>query len=71
MKATELREKSKDELLSELLELRKEQFNLRMQQATGQLARADQYRNVRRDIARIKTVLRALEIETQKKEAAS
>ena len=71
MKATELREKSKDELLSELLELRKEQFNLRMQQAIGQLARADQYRNVRRDIARIKTVLRALEIETQKKEAAS
>ena len=71
MKATELRAKSKDELLSELLELRKEQFNLRMQQATGQLARADQYRNVRRDIARIKTVLRALEIETQKKEAAS
>lgn len=66
MKATELREKSKDELLSELLELRKEQFNLRMQQATGQLARADQYRNVRRDIARIKTVLRALEIEAQK-----
>jgi large subunit ribosomal protein L29 len=71
MKATELRVKSKDELLSELLELRKEQFNLRMQQAIGQLARADQYRNVRRDIARIKTVLRALEIETQKKEAAS
>ncbi|MEC7803357.1 MAG: 50S ribosomal protein L29 [Pseudomonadota bacterium] len=71
MKATELRAKSKDELLSELLELRKEQFNLRMQQAIGQLARADQYRNVRRDIARIKTVLRALEIETQKKEAAS
>ncbi|SVC72212.1 uncharacterized protein METZ01_LOCUS325066 [marine metagenome] len=71
MKATELRAKSKDELFSELLELRKEQFNLRMQQATGQLARADQYRNVRRDIARIKTVLRALEIETQKKEAAS
>ena len=70
MKATELRTKSKDELLSELLELRKEQFNLRMQQAIGQLARADQYRNVRRDIARIKTVLRALEIETQKKEAA-
>ena len=71
MKATELMTKSKDELLSELLELRKEQFNLRMQQAIGQLARADQYRNVRRDIARIKTVLRALEIETQKKEAAS
>jgi large subunit ribosomal protein L29 len=71
MKAAELRTKSRDELFSELLELRKEQFNLRMQQATGQLARADQYRNVRRDIARVKTVLRALEIEAQKKEAAS
>ena len=70
MKAAELRAKSRDELLSELLELRKEQFNLRMQQATGQLARADQYRNVRRDIARVKTVLRALEMEAQKKEAA-
>ena len=71
MKAAELRTKSRDELFSELLELRKEQFNLRMQQATGQLARADQYRNVRRDIARVKTVLRAFEIEAQKKEAAS
>ncbi len=71
MKAAELRTKSRDELLSELLELRKEQFNLRMQQAIGQLARADQYRNVRRDIARVKTVLRALEIEAQKKEATS
>ena len=71
MKAAELRTKSRDELFSELLELRKEQFNLRMQQATGQLARADRYRNVRRDIARVKTVLRALEIEAQKKEAAS
>jgi large subunit ribosomal protein L29 len=71
MKAAELRTKSRDELFSELLVLRKEQFNLRMQQSIGQLARADQYRNVRRDIARIKTVLRALEIEAQKKEATS
>ena len=71
MKAAELRTKSRDELLNELLELRKEQFNLRMQQSTGQLARADQYRNVRRDIARVKTVLRELEIQAQKQEAAS
>ncbi len=71
MKAAELRTKSRDELLSEILELRKEQFNLRMQQSIGQLARADQYRNVRRDIARIKTVLRALEIEAQKEKGTS
>ena len=71
MKAVELRNKSREELLSELLDLRKEQFNLRMQQSTGQLARADQYRNVRRDIARVKTILREMEIEAQKQGAAS
>lgn len=71
MKASELRTKSTDDLLKELIDLRKEQFNLRMQQATGQLARADQYRNVRRDIARLKTVLRELEIKNQKQEAGS
>ena len=63
--------KSRDDLLKELIDLRKEQFNLRIQQATGQLARADQYRNVRRDIARLKTVLRELEIKNQKQEAGS
>ena len=57
MKASEIRNKSLDELRNELLERRKEQFNLRMQQATGQLGRPDQLRKVRRDIARIKTVL--------------
>jgi large subunit ribosomal protein L29 len=57
MKANELRDKSVEALEQELLERRKEQFNLRMQQATGQLARPDQMTRVRRDIARIKTVL--------------
>ena len=57
MKASEIRNKSVDELQNELLERRKEQFNLRMQQATGQLGRPDQLGKVRRDIARIKTVL--------------
>ena len=71
MDVSELRAKSRDDLLKELIDLRKEQFNLRMQQATGQLARADQYRNVRRDIARLKTVLRELEIKNQKQEAGS
>ncbi|MES9845376.1 MAG: 50S ribosomal protein L29 [Candidatus Sedimenticola sp. PURPLELP] len=57
MKATELREKSPAELEESLLELRKEQFNLRMQQGTGQLARPSEMNRVRKDIARIKTVL--------------
>jgi large subunit ribosomal protein L29 len=58
MNASELREKKDDELEQELLGLRREQFNLRMQQATGQLVRPDQYGKVRKDIARIKTILR-------------
>ena len=57
MKASELREKTVADLNEELLKLRKEQFSLRMQQATGQLARNDQFRKVRRNIARVKTVL--------------
>ncbi len=58
MKANELRNKNEQQLLEELVELRQEQFNLRMQQATGQMARPDQYRKVRKNIARVKTVLR-------------
>ena len=69
MKANELRKKNAVELNEELLNLRREQFNLRMQQATGQLARSDQYRRVRRDIARIKTVMRELEKNQHKVEA--
>ena len=61
MNANDLRQKDKSELTDELLALRKEQFNLRMQQAKGQLVRSDQYRKVRKDIARIKTVLREQE----------
>ena len=57
MKASELRNKTAAELNEELLKLRREQFNLRMQQATGQMARSDQFGKVRKDIARIKTVL--------------
>ena len=64
MKASELNSKNRDELLEELLNLRREQFNLRMQQATGQLARPDQFRKVRKNIARVKTVLREQEIAT-------
>ncbi len=57
MKASELREKSKQELTDLLLELSREQFNLRMQKATGQLSKSDQVKKVRRDIARVHTVL--------------
>jgi large subunit ribosomal protein L29 len=71
MNATDLRKKSAKELADELLDLRKEQFNLRMQQATGQLVRGDQYRKVRKNIARIKTVLREQEIQQARTEAGS
>ena len=58
MKASELRDMSRDALEEELLKLRREQFNLRMQRATGQGLAAHDYRRVRKDIARIKTVIR-------------
>jgi len=58
MKAKEIRAKNTKELQDELLKLRREQFNLRMQAATGQGARPDQPGKVRKDIARIKTILR-------------
>jgi len=61
MKATELRGKTPTQLQEMLLELRKEQFNLRMAAATGQPARPDQYGKVRKNVARVKTVLRELE----------
>ncbi|MEJ2508805.1 MAG: 50S ribosomal protein L29 [Gammaproteobacteria bacterium] len=57
MKANELRQKNVEELTKELHELLREQFNLRMQNGTGQLTRPHQVKAVRRSIARIKTVL--------------
>lgn len=56
MKASEVRAKTIDELKDELMSLKKEQFNLRFQQATGQLENTVRMRQVRRDIARIQTV---------------
>ena len=58
MKAEEVRAKTPDELSDALIELKKEAFNLRFQRATGQLENTARMRNVRRDIARIKTELR-------------
>lgn len=57
MKASELRQKTTEELDSLLSELSREQFNLRMQRGTGQLSRPDQIKNVRRDIARVHTII--------------
>jgi len=57
MKASELRAKTVDALKSELLDLRRAQFSLRMQAATQQLTKVDQIAKVRKDIARVRTVL--------------
>jgi large subunit ribosomal protein L29 len=59
MKASEVRARGDQELREQLLQLKKEQFNLRFQRATGQLENTSRVRVVRRDIARIKTVLAA------------
>ena len=56
MKAGELRARTDAELRNELLEMRREEFNLRMQKGIGQLSRPSQVRLLRRDIARLKTV---------------
>ena len=59
MKAEDLRTKGEDELKDQIVELRKEAFNLRFQKASGQLENTARVRQVRRDIARTKTVLNA------------
>ncbi len=58
MKAEDVRAKSDAELAEEVLKLKKEAFNLRFQKATGQLENTTRVRHVRRDIARIKTIMR-------------
>ena len=57
MNAQELRDKTPDQLREELSNLKKEAFNLRFQQATGQLENTARMRSVKRDVARVKTVL--------------
>jgi large subunit ribosomal protein L29 len=61
MKANELREKNIDELMQTLFELSKEQFNLNMQKATGQLNNSSRIREIRRTIARVKTVIHQIQ----------
>ena len=58
MDAADLREMAPDELKGELLRLRKEHFNLRMQRASGQLGQTHLVQETRRDIARVKTIMR-------------
>ena len=68
MKAEDIRALSEDQVADELLKLKKEQFNLRFQGATGQLEKTARVRQVRRDIARIKTI-QSEKKAAQKKEA--
>jgi large subunit ribosomal protein L29 len=68
MGAADLRKKSVDELSEELVALRREQFNLRMQQATGELTHNHEHRRVRKDIARVKTVLNEVKRSAGEKE---
>ncbi|MEQ9329034.1 MAG: 50S ribosomal protein L29 [Rhodospirillales bacterium] len=57
MKSEDIRQKSNDELKAQLLDLKKEAFNLRFQAASGQLENTARVKQVRRDIARVKTVM--------------
>lgn len=66
MKASELRGKSIEELQAQLQDLYKDQFNNRMQNATGQLGQVHLLKEVKRDIARIKTLITEKQAETQK-----
>jgi len=68
MKPEDIRALSEDQVTEELLKLKKEQFNLRFQDATGQLEKTARVRQVRRDIARIKTI-QGEKKAAQKKEA--
>jgi large subunit ribosomal protein L29 len=60
MKAAELRQKKPEELKTMVTELLREQFNLRMQNGSGQLSKPNQIKVVRRNIARIKTILKEM-----------
>ncbi len=69
MDAKELNDKTPDQLRDELVSLKKEAFNLRFQQATGQLENTARMRSVRRDVARVKTVLNQKAAEAAKAKA--
>jgi large subunit ribosomal protein L29 len=69
MNATELKEKTPDQLRDQLVQLKKEAFNLRFQKATGQLENTARMRVVRRDVARVMTVLNQKAADAAKTEA--
>jgi large subunit ribosomal protein L29 len=71
MKATEIRDMAESDLQQKLKDARVELFNLRFQLATGQLDNPGKIKNVKRDIARLHTEMRAREIEAARKAAAS
>ncbi|ODA68311.1 50S ribosomal protein L29 [Methyloligella halotolerans] len=66
MKAEEIRDMTPDQLSDELVKLKKEQFNLRFQAASGQLENTARVRQVRKDIARVKTITRQKASEAKK-----
>ena len=69
MNASELRNKTPDELRDQLTQLKKEAFNLRFQAATNQLENTARMRNVRRDVARVNTILNQKAADAAKSEA--
>jgi large subunit ribosomal protein L29 len=69
MNAQELRDKTPDQLRDQLVELKKEAFNLRFQAATSQLENTARMRQVRRDVARVKTILNQKAADAAKTEA--
>ena len=71
MNSQEVRDLSDDELSGKLLELKREQFNLRFQRASGQLEKTARVREVRRDIARIKTIIGQRKAAAESKENAN
>jgi large subunit ribosomal protein L29 len=69
MKLNKIREMTEAELNTELSKMKNELFNLRFQHVTGQLENPIKMRDVKKDIARVKTIIREKQIEEQKKEA--
>jgi len=65
MKANEVKEMTPDQLDDELIKMKKEQFNLRFQAASGQLEKTSRFRELRRDIARVKTFQRLRAVEAK------
>jgi large subunit ribosomal protein L29 len=70
MNAKEIRAMTAEQISKELLSLRREQFNLRIQSATGQGVRSHELGRIRTDIARLKTILRERELQEKKGEAS-